>query len=511
MNASEIRSQVTQVAARSGPEVALDTLRSLLKGQRSNADLYTLAGQLSIACNNLLDARGSFEKALLLEPKEPQFMQNLAVVLVKCQRPDLALVLVKKARATKPHDASLLKLAVECLTELGRSQDVAAVLEESIASGLSHPSAALDLARAQQEMGNRQNAAETFRHVWKAEPQLSGAIFGLARTSEDPAAEPALNWIDELLLGQNVPPKDVVRLLLSKGIRDDRLGNHDAAFAAFTKANELAFAGRRDARDLERTVDTLIENVDAEWFAKRAKWGNPSKRPVFVVGMPRSGTTLVEQILASHQDISGAGEIAFFRYQESLFTQRSLDKQTTKNLAGDYLALLKGFDRQSAHVVDKMPLNALRLWMIATAFPNATIIHCQRDPIATCVSIYTSGMGDQHGYLRRQQDLARFYLAYEKLMAHWHAVLPNKIHTVPYEALVKQPALETAKLIDAVGVAWDPSCLDFDKTRRSVRTPSRDQVSRPINDEGLTKWRRFEPFVSPLISSLQSGGIRTNS
>ncbi len=511
MNAPEITLQVTQVAARSGPEAALDTLRSLMKGQRANADLHTLSGQLSIACNRLLDARGSFEKALLLEPKEVQFMQNLAVVLVKCQRPDLALEMIKKARVAKPHDASILKLEIECLSELNRSQDAAAVLEKSIASGLSHPSAALDLARAQQEMGDGQSAAETFRHVWKAAPQLSGAIFGLARTSKDPASEPALRAIDELLSGQNVPPKDVVRLLLSKGIRDDRLGCHDAAFAAFAMANEMAFAGRRDARDLESNVDALIESIDAAWFAKRAKWGNPSKRPIFVVGMPRSGTTLVEQILASHKDISGAGEIGFFRFQESLFSQHSLDKQTTKNLARDYLALLKGFDRQSAHVVDKMPLNALRLWMIATAFPNATIIHCQRDPIATCVSTYTSGMGDQHGYLRRQQDLARFYLAYEKLMAHWHAVLPTKIHTVPYEALVKQPALETAKLIDAVGVAWDPSCLEFYKTKRSVRTPSRDQVSCPINEDGLTKWRRFEPFVSPLISSLQAGGIRTNS
>ena len=288
----------------------------------------------------------------------------------------------------------------------------------------------------------------------------------------------------------------------------------DRAFRHYQKANSLqrrAISYHPDANT--ELFERLISTYSKEFFERKRNFGNPSRRPVFIVGLPRSGTTLVEQVLASHGSIHGAGEIESLAGVNHSVARKfrdsgpapecmsSIDGQTVDEFSELYLAELKLRSTRATRVVDKLPGNFVRVGLIMTLFPNAYVVHCTRNPMDTCLSLYF------HYFQALAcsfdlRELGRYYLDYRRLMAHWEDVFPGGIFEVRYENLVAEPQRTSRKLIDYLDLEWDERCLAFHENERSVMSPSNLQVRRPIYSTAVERWRRYERHLGPLLEVL---------
>lgn len=303
----------------------------------------------------------------------------------------------------------------------------------------------------------------------------------------------------------------------------DKLKDYDQAFSHYVTGNRF-FAERNsdlirryrpedDAAYFERLRAWFTE----EFFAKTPVSGCMSERPLFVVGMPRSGTTLTESILCSHPDIYGAGELSDIAHLRKEAEARTgfdfpdalshLQASELDELAERYLAALRDRNATTRHVVDKMPHNFLYLGLIALLFPKARIIHIRRDPIDNCLSIFFQKFNVGHAYANDLAWLGHYYHLYEDLMAHWSRVLPLPILNIRYEDLVADQEAVTRRMIEFSGLDWDEDCLVFHARQRDVATPSYDQVNRPVYRDSAGRWKNYQAHIGPLIDSLRQQGV----
>lgn len=287
----------------------------------------------------------------------------------------------------------------------------------------------------------------------------------------------------------------------------DDLNEIDKCFAMLAQGNEQHKKGKTDTIDDARTtISTVRQIFSAEPIEPQQ--ASSEYQPIFIVGMPRSGTSLVEQILASHADVYGGGELKLmgqwcFGYVKHFRNQAEIELED--NLAGlqdHYLKGLKALTTKS-YVTDKMPVNFLWLGFILSAFPEAKIIHTMRSPMATCWSIYKSPFaGTSNGYSCCQEEVAGFYNLYVDLMDFWRSKFPGKIYDLHYERLTTNQDEETRKLLSYCGLDWDPACLEFHKNKRKVETMSWAQVQRPMYQGSSEAWKRFEKYLAPMKSIL---------
>jgi Sulfotransferase family len=265
-------------------------------------------------------------------------------------------------------------------------------------------------------------------------------------------------------------------------------------------------------------LDRVQERFTPDLIKAHEGYGEPSRVPVFIVGMPRSGTTLIEQILASHPLMFGAGELRLFDEIRTgilnVLPQSAALPEMVANMTGEqvrtvgarYLAALQQFAPDAARITDKMPSNFLFAGLIHLALPNAIIIHAVRDPIDTCVSCFAKHFVKGHPYTYDLAELGRYYRHYQALMAHWHRVLPaGRILDVRYEDVVADLEGAARRIVDHCGLAWDPDCLAFHQTERPVRTASATQVRQPIYCNSVGRWRRYAALLPPLLAELQLG------
>ncbi len=297
-------------------------------------------------------------------------------------------------------------------------------------------------------------------------------------------------------------------------------GRHDDAFDACRRGNELCVlraerAGVRfDAALHSDWVDRIIGHFTERYFAAHRSRGVASNRPVFIVGMPRSGTTLVEQILASHADVSGAGELPDIdqmamgmdqylgpsaAYPECL---DRLDQSACRRLGESYLDRLRAVSSDALRVTDKSPTNFLYLGLVARILPQAQIIHCRRNPLDTCLSCYFNHFPQGNEFTNDLADLASYYADYQRLMAHWRKVLPIAILDVDYEALVSTPEPVIREMVLSLGLEWHPQCLEFYRTERAIHTASNVQVRQKLNSNSIDRWRVYEKHLGALIDAL---------
>ena len=310
--------------------------------------------------------------------------------------------------------------------------------------------------------------------------------------------------LEHALSVSSLTPDDSVILHFALGKLYDDEGEYDSAFRYFKAGNELRKAGHGFSLNEEPAfVERSIAAYQRELFAEFRGVGNESARPVFVVGMMRSGTTLVEQILASHPQIHGHGELEGIRWIAQSLGGQALDDDTIRRLAAQYLAGLERDAGESIRSVDKMPHNFRFLGLITLLFPRAKLIHCVRDPRDTCLSCYFHDFGIRNTFTRDLEELGRFYRTYRRLMAHWHAVLPAPILDVPYEELVVNQEFWSRKIVDFVGVSWDARCLEYHKNDRPVVTSSFWQVRQPIYSSSIGRWRHYEKHLGPLLKVLE--------
>ncbi len=375
--------------------------------------------------------------------------------------------------------------------------------------------ALVGLGQVELALGDRSAAETAFRRAIALKKALPTAYFKLAGLQRHNTVPPELAEIETLIakLEPEGPSQAVADLHWAAGKILDDLGEVDRAMPHFDASRAMA----HPPYDIDRYrafVAAMSRHFDAAYFESHRSVGVDSERPVFVFGMPRSGTTLVEQIIARHPQAAGAGELPFFHALHRsvgfehgtpdayIAAIQSLTSGDLRTFSRRYLAQLEAIGGKARRVVDKLPHNFEALWLLAILFPKATFIHCRREPLDTCVSILTSPLGRDHDYSRDQPTLGAYYRQYETLMAHWRRVLPIEIREQSYEALVERPDKEIPALIEQVGLPWNDACLDPSKGRDMVTTLSQVQVRQPIYRTAIARWRRYGKHIGPLIEVL---------
>jgi len=451
------------------------------------------------------EAVSLFARAIELDPKRAETHVNLGNLLFEFRRVEDAATSYRRALELEPRNV----MAHAGLGAALRMQGQAAQAEASCRAALAiDPNcvAALSLlGELRADRGQFLEATELFQRVIALDPGYPFAYYSVATnrkmTSDDTA------WLKgtEALLAKSLPLRHEISLRYALGKYFDDLKQYDEAFSNYRQANELTkrYGTNYDRAAVTERIDRVISSFDAASIRRYQSRGHGSERPVFIVGMPRSGTSLTEQILASHPAVFGAGELSFWQTAFSAYEAEGLKNHDGAHLipamARDYLDRLSALSGDAQRVVDKMPLNYMNVGLICAAFPQARIIHVQRDPIDTCLSIYFQYFSHLHPYANDLDNLAHYYGEYVRLADHWRASLPaNRLLEVPYEALIEDQEGWTRRMLEFIGLPWDPRCLEFHQTDRVVITLSKWQVRQKIHTSSAGRWRNYEKFVGPL-------------
>jgi Tfp pilus assembly protein PilF len=467
---------------------------------------------------DLRQAEQWYRRALEVEPNHPHALCNLGVLLNQTERPDEGVVFLRQATTVQP---DVPEMHSNLATVYLSGQNVpAAIAEFRRALELRPDSAPLraQLAHALLEMGEMDEALALAQEAMRLVPGLPAAFgvlgqlagHGLYTFSDDEVRQ-----MRSILHAGRLTIENAITLHFALAGYFDRKGELDTAFRHYERANELqceVYRGSRRAFDGQQhtaQIDTLITAFTPEFFS-RARDGGPGfgsldERPVFVVGMVRSGTSLVEQILSSHPRVFGCGELRNMSGVANAFNiacTQGLDTATANELAARYLRrLTRDCPAEALRVIDKMPHNYLHLGAIAVLFPHARVIHCRRDPMDTCLSAYLQPFNDVP-YATSLGDLGFYYREYQRLMDHWRKVLPIRIREVVYEDLVADQERVIRELVASCGLEWDDRCLAFHANPRAVRTMSKLQVRQPIYTRSVGRWKRYEAHLGALKAAL---------
>ena len=484
-----------------------------------NPNIPELHNNLGLACKDASQwdaALACFDKALSLRPPYLDALVNRANTLKAMNRLEEAVAGYHNVLRLKPDHAEALANRGDALRDLRRLDDAAASYRAAIAVKPDHAAAWCGLAQAEAESGRLREAEENYRQAHRLAPGAVAPLYGIAQAVKFDSGDPLIPKFRELLAREDLTVDDRARLHHAYAKVCNDLRQHDDAFENFLQGKKLLKSSFDPARHAAAYAG-MKQLFTRDFFAARAGFGLEDARPVFVVGMPRSGTTLVEQVLASHHGIVGLGELPHMaRISDAiggglssgegyLASLSQLDAPGAARFADEYLGAYRGCPPEALRIIDKLPHNFERLGLIALLFPRARIIHCRRDPLDTCVSIFMQSYIGTHEYAYDLGTLGRYYREYEGLMAHWREVLPLPIFECAYEDMVRNFEPTTRAMLDVLGLDWDPACLDYHQRGSAVSTASLWQVRQPLYGTSLERWRRYEPHLGPLKAGLGIG------
>jgi tetratricopeptide (TPR) repeat protein len=503
---------------------AIESLQRAVEVQPSHAEAWCNLG-LAYQMGRRLDAaEAAFARSLQLRPNSPRVLLGLARSRMEQGRQDDALRLAERVVSIAPSLPDGWCLLADIHSEMGRGTEAIVIYRKLIDANPLFQEAILGLGHVLLEAGEFAEAKALFYRVLEIVPGHSAALFQLAHLEKvvhDDPLIPLLQAADarSRIPGCELPRQQAIWLDFALGKCCDDLKQFDKAFGHFAQGN----------RRKRETVIYSAEQTDAEFSEIAASLskvrldalrvgGLASSLPIFVVGMQRSGTTLTEQILASHPEVFGAGELpdllAILNRHPSgsehgyLANLRELNPSLLSAWATGYVDRLRGRAPGAVRVTDKMPSNFLAIGVIHLMLPRAKIVHVRRNPVDTCLSCYTRLFNRGQAFSYDLAELGRYYVAYARLMDHWRAVLPaGAFYEVCYEDLVADTEAESRRLLDYCELPWDPACLDFHKNSRVVRTASMTQVRQPIYRSSVERWREYEPFLGPLLEELRRGGV----
>ena len=462
-------------------------------------------------------AESLLRKATESAPKDSSARMALAEHLQRARRATDALAELDRLDAAKRKTTDALSLRASVLRDLGRQEEEVAILRQLADAEPRPENYWIRLGHAFRTLGKIDEAVAAYRQVLARAPHEGTSWWSLANLKTVRFSDAEIATMEAGLAATRDQPTNCIRLQFALGKAFEDRGDVDRAFRHYDQANRL-----RDSRSTynPNQIKTWVDRAEAiytpEFFADRAGGGSPAKDPVFVVGMQRSGSTLVEQILDSHPDIEGTAELnelpTIIREQGNLAHRRGIQfNEHLSRMSGDELRALGEDYLQRTRTyrltdkpsfTDKMPANWLYVGVIRLILPNAKIVDVRRHPLDCCFANWKQlyGKGLEHTY--SMENMGRYYADYVRLLRVVDQAQPNMIHRVIYERLVEDVEGEVRRLLDYIGLPFDEACLNFHASERSVRTISAEQVRRPINREGIGRWRPYEQWLAPLKTGL---------
>jgi uncharacterized protein HemY len=452
-----------------------------LRIKPGDAGILTNLGNTFHLLEDYNKAKEYYGQALRIDSDRSEGIVGLSGVLYQSGGKGEALNLLSRASKRLPDDGNIIASTATIYEKDGQYHEAYEVLKESIEGQNDSVDIAVTFAKFARYLG---------------------------------LAEDAVLRLEDLLVGQP-EASDRMAICFALGKLYDYLGQYDKAFEYFAQGNRLKPL-KLDKGELAKKFSRMIGVFSPTFLSSSHRSGNESSKPVFVVGMPRSGTSLVEQILSSHPDVYGAGELmdigmiaaslqedtgAKHSYPECL---RGISKESLAKLAARYETKLDTLAAEPRRVIDKMPGNFLHLGLIELLFPNARIIHCLRDPLDNCLSCYFTDFLGYHPYSYDQSDLGYYYCQYLRLMKHWKKVIGLRWYTVEYEALVNNQERISRELIEFCGLPWDERCLAFHKTQRLVKTASYDQVRKPMYKTSVGRADHYREKLVDLVEQFET-------
>ena len=495
-----------ELLARAAYAKAADGYFELLESSPRNVAALNNLGLALWRMGRCGDAEVQFRRAIGVRSTHTDAQLNLGSMLVTLGRAEEAELPLRRALKLDPGRVDThVNLGLCLLSEGRRLRDAEECFKKALKIAPRHAAAQYGLGQVASFEGRFAEAESLYKRALEFETGMPGAWAALASLRKMTPADSA--WLKEAekIATGAVTPLQEADLRFAIGKYHDDTGNFARAFASYERANELrkALVGRYDAQAREDFVDDVIRVYSRESFPGVHAGGSDSAKPVFVVGMPRSGTSLVEQIIASHPAARGAGEVPFWnhaarKYADILRAQLP-SESLKKKLAKSYLQALPAGSPEALRVIDKTPFNSDHLGFIHSVFPNARVIYVQRDPIDTCLSCYFTQLSSAHVFTMDLADLAHYYRQHRRLLDHWRAVLPaGTLLEVPYAELVADQDKWIRKMVDFLGLEWDERCLEFHQTERPVGTASFWQVRQKMYGTSIERWRHYEKFIGPL-------------
>lgn len=474
-------------------------------------DAHNNLGNALVTLERHNDAIEHFQKAIELGLNNAEVITNLGAALQELERYDDALSCYRQAIELKPNYAVAYNNMGNTLNLQGKPDEAIGLYEQAIERDPLYAESYNNIGVVLSEQGHIEEALECFQNTIERDPDNIKAHHYFSSlhkfTPDDRYGEALLQQAQRM---DSLTDAEKYHLNYALGKYHQDIGEYDIAFKYFnTGAAQKRRTLNYDITLTENALKGVEQFFEPGDWAQATNYGYSSDLPVFILGMPRSGTTLVEQILAAHPDVYGAGELKEFdnalhgfKANSNLWTPTSNEATNLAKRGKQYVETLAKLAPEAARITDKMPFNFMSVGLIHLALPNAIIIHCKRDPVDTCLSNFFTYFAEPIEWSYDLDEIGRFYCAYAELMEHWHRVLPGRVLDVRYEDVVADLDGQARRIIDHCGLPWDDACLEFQKAKRTVRTASSGQVRKPIYTTSVQRWRRYEAHLDPLLDAL---------
>jgi len=504
---------------RDGKQGKAETIvRDILKLYPTDVSAIKMLADIAVKMGQLKDASNLLERCLELAPKYHAARHSYAIVLMRRQEPEEAIDETEKLLALEPDNPNFLTLKASVLNRIGDQSSALKIYERVLKDYPNQARAQMNYGHTLHAVGRLDESIEAYRTCIRLSPEVGAAYWSLANLKTFRFTDEDIANMREQVTSEGGDADDQAHLAFSLGKALEDRKDYEESFKFYKRGNAIRRIGHR--HNPKVTVLDSVRQVRAlpgAFFEERKGWGCPAPDPIFIVGLPRAGSTLLEQILASHSQVEGTAEL-----MDIIAISRKLGDKKRENPAGRYPEILADLTPervrelgegylQSTRIqrttgepffIDKLPNNFQHIGLIHLILPNSKIIDARRHPMGGCFSGFKQLFARGQTFTYALEDIGKYYRDYVRLMDHWDKALPGRVHRVQYEEMVADTEEQVRALLDYCGLEFEEQCLRFYETDRSIRTPSAEQVRKPIYKEGLEQWRNFEAHLDPLKEAL---------
>jgi len=504
---------------RDGKQGKAETIvRDLLKEHPTEVSAIKVLADIGVKMGQLKDASHLLERCLELAPNYHAARHLYAIVLMRRQEPEAAIAEAEKLLLLEPDNPNFLTLKASILTRIGDQAGALEIYARVLKDYPKQARAQMSYGHTLHTVGRLDEAIEAYRECIRLSPEVGEAYWSLANLKTFRFSDEDIESMRGQVTTEGGDADDQAHLAFALGKALEDRKEYDEAFKFYKRGNNIRRIGHRHNLKVN-VLDSMrqIRALSREFFEQRKGWGCQAPDPIFIVGLPRAGSTLLEQILASHSQVEGTAEL-----MDIVTIARKLGDKSRENPAGKYPEILAELTEDKVlelgesylettriqrttdrpFFIDKLPNNFLHAGLIHLILPNSKIIDARRHPMGGCFSGFKQLFARGQTFTYGLEDIGKYYRDYVRVMDHWDSALPGRVHRVQYEEMVADTEAQIRKLLDYCGLEFEEQCLRFYETERAIRTPSAEQVRKPIYKEGMEQWRHFEAHLDPLKEAL---------